>query len=90
MRRMAVRHTPRKIVKLAMALVPLWMLAIPHDAAAVTTQEAEQIVEQFFPQELIDESQADFQQGGPAPFRARAFELADLDGTGTANYIVAA
>jgi hypothetical protein len=68
----------------------LWMLAIPHDAVALTTQEAEQVVEEFFPQELIDESQADFQQGGPAPFRARAFALADLDGTGMANYILAA
>jgi hypothetical protein len=68
----------------------VWTFAIPHRILALTTQQIEQIVDQFFPQRLIDESQADFQQGGPAPFRARAFEIADLDGAGTANYIVAA
>jgi hypothetical protein len=76
-------------VQLAAALVSLWLLALQH-AAAATTQEAEQIVEQFYPQELIDEGQGDFQHVDPAPFRARAFALADLDGIGTANYIVAA
>jgi hypothetical protein len=90
MRRMTASVCSRRAAILAAALLPLWMLAIPHDALALTTQEVEQIVEEFFPQELIDESQADFKKGGPAPFRARAFALADLDGTGTANYIVAA
>jgi hypothetical protein len=90
MRRMTASVCSRRAAILAAALLPLWMLAIPHDALALTTQEVEQIVEEFFPQELIDESQANFQRGGPAPFRARAFALADLDGTGTANYIVAA
>jgi hypothetical protein len=68
----------------------VWTFAIPHRILALTTQQIEQIVEQFFPQRLIDASEADFQKGGPAPFRARAFRLADLDGIGTTNYIVAA
>lgn len=72
------------------SLLVLWMFTSAGSVFGLTTQEIEQIVEQFFPPRLINESETDFQQGGPAPFRARAFELADLDGTGTANYIVAA
>ncbi len=53
-------------------------------------QTVEQLVEQFFPQRLIDESEIDFRQGGPAPFRASEFVLADLDGVRKRNYIVAA
>jgi hypothetical protein len=71
-------------------LLILWTFTPASEIFALTSQEAEQIVEQFFPQQLIDESEADFQQGGLEPFRATAVELADLDGTGTANYIVAA
>jgi len=81
--------SPRSLSVLGILLV-LWTLGFPQDALPLTSQEIEQIVEQFFPQELIDESEADFQQGGPAPFRARAFALADLDGIGTANCIIAA
>lgn len=71
-------------------LFVLWTFTHPSSIFALTTQELEQIVEQFYPQQLIDDSNARVQRGGPAPFRARAFEVADLDGTGTANYIVAA
>lgn len=53
-------------------------------------QTAEQLVEQFFPQRLIDESEIDFKQGGPAAFKASEFIVADLDGVGRRNYIVAA
>jgi hypothetical protein len=68
----------------------VWRIAFPQTAFGLTTQEIEQIVEQFYPQRLVDDSSARVQRGGPAPFRAKAFEVADLDGTGTANYIVAA
>jgi len=71
-------------------LLIVWTFAFPHRVLALTTQQIEQIVEQFYPQVLSDEAQANFQHVDPAPFRARAFALADLDGIGTANYIVAA
>ena len=48
------------------------------------------IVKQFFPQKLIAESNIDFAKGGPTPFQAFAYADADLNGTGTANFIVAA
>ncbi len=53
-------------------------------------QTNEEVVEQFFPQWLLDESEEDFRKGGPRPFEASAFQLADLDGVGTEHYIVAA
>jgi hypothetical protein len=71
-------------------LLVVWAFPSAPSAFGLTTQEAEQIVEQFYPQQLIDDSNERVQRGGPAPFRAKAFEVADLDGTGTANYIVAA
>ena len=52
-------------------------------------QTDEDIVNQFFPEFLIEESEEDFANGGPAPFRTSAFAVADLDGTGT-EFIVAA
>jgi hypothetical protein len=80
----------RRLSRIIGILPVVWGITCAPDVFALTTQQIEQTVEQFYPQRLSDESVADFQQGGPAPFRARAFELADLDGTGTANYIVAA
>lgn len=50
----------------------------------------EDLVKQFFPQRLIDESAEDFANGGPAPFQAMAFAAADLNHTGTNEFIVAA
>jgi hypothetical protein len=80
----------RKIaVKLATALLLLWPLAFPQDSLALTTQEPEQVVEQFFPQRLIKESEEDFQKGGPAPFRTSESVIADLNGDGS-TFIVAA
>lgn len=48
------------------------------------------LVKQFFPQRLIDESVEDFANGGPSPFTAMAFAPADLNHTGTNEFIVAA
>lgn len=48
------------------------------------------IVEQFFPQSLIDEASADFTSGGPAPFRFSAFVAADLESKGSAEFLIAA
>lgn len=53
-------------------------------------QTNEDIIEQFFPQKLIDESRVEFEQGGLEPFKASDFAIADLDRTGRAEYIVAA
>jgi len=48
------------------------------------------VVNQFFPEWLITESNSDFARGGPEPFQAFAYADADLNGTGTADFIVAA
>jgi len=50
----------------------------------------EEIVEQFFPQSLVDDSEKRVKRGGPSPFKTSTFRVADLDGIGTENYIVAA
>lgn len=49
----------------------------------------EEVVEQFFPQRLIDESQKDFGEGGPFPFKTSNFVMANLNGDSTV-FIVAA
>ena len=90
MREMVTSLRSPSVMSVIGIFIAIWIFGLPVTAHPLTTQELEQIVEQFFPQRLIDASEARFQRGGPAPFRARAFELADLDGTGTANYIVAA
>ncbi len=66
------------------------LLSLTSALPGQTPLTVKEIVEQFFPQRLIDESEEDFQNGGPRPFKASAFRLADLDGVGTQNYIVAA
>ena len=48
------------------------------------------LVRGFFPQWLRNEANGDFAQGGPPPFQAFAYADADLGGTGTADFIVAA
>ncbi|MGH7431007.1 MAG: hypothetical protein ACREI5_04230, partial [Candidatus Methylomirabilales bacterium] len=68
----------------------VWAITCAPGVFALTTQEIEQIVAQFFPQRLVDDSEARLKRGGPEPFRASNYRLADLDRTGTANYIVAA
>jgi hypothetical protein len=55
----------------------------------VCAQTNEQIVQQFFPQRLIDESEQRLQRGGPAPFRTSEFIVADLNKDGS-TFIVAA
>jgi len=60
---------------------------LAQEPASLTTEE---IVEQFFPQRLIDDSEKRVKRGGPSPFRTSTFRLADLDGIGSQNYIVAA
>lgn len=58
-------------------------------SAEPLAQTDEQIVQQFFPQRLIDESGDDFAKGGPPPFQTFDFAAADLNGTGNADFIVA-
>jgi hypothetical protein len=48
------------------------------------------IVAQFFPQRLIDESVQDFNAGGPPLFQASNYTRADLNGIGITDFIVAA
>src|SRR6202008_1190202 len=48
------------------------------------------LVNRFFPQRLIDDSINNFRAGGPSPFRACDFVVADLDGKGVNQYLVAA
>ena len=51
---------------------------------------AAQVVEQFYPQRLVAESEEDFRQGGPPPFRASGFLQVDLESAGVERFIVAA
>jgi hypothetical protein len=71
-----------KTIALVLLIVPL--------AAQAQQLTDQQIVDQFFPQWLSDDSVQDFNGGGPAPTRFSAFVAADLDGTGNANYLAAA
>lgn len=48
------------------------------------------LVQQFFPQSLIDEAQSDAAAGGPPPFFAHTFALFDFYRTGASDFIVAA
>jgi hypothetical protein len=54
-----------------------------------TAQTDSQAVATFFPQRLIDESQRDYEAGGPLPFQTFAFVAADLDNDGS-SFLVAA
>jgi hypothetical protein len=71
------------------AAIGLLMAIIISPAKAQQNTE-EAIVNQYFPQSLIAESTADFNAGGPPPFQASDFVVADLDGTEVSNYLVAA
>jgi hypothetical protein len=48
------------------------------------------LVQQFYPPSLVAESDAEFKAGGPALCQDLAFVEADLNGTGTKDFIVAA
>jgi hypothetical protein len=75
--------------KLTPLVVACLLLAIVSLAKAQQTGDAN-LVDQYFPQRLIDESVNDFNTGGPPPFQTSNFVAADLDGAGTAQYLVAA
>jgi len=78
------------MIKVAKSVLVLAFSIAALASAGQTPLTVEEIVEQFFPQRLIDESEERVQRGGPRPFKASTFRLADLDGVGTQNYIVAA
>jgi len=58
-------------------------------SCAALAQTDEEIVNQFFPEFPIEDSEEREARGGPRPFRASDFAVADLNGTGT-EFIVAA
>ena len=69
-----------------MGFVTVIALGLSPVAFAQTNEE---IVNQFFPESLIEDSEREFANGGLAPFRASAFGVADLNGTGE-EFLVAA
>src|SRR5438477_4590758 len=73
-------------LKLVLLLSGMWVLS----AFGQQVGSEDAVVKQFFPQWLISEANVDFAQGGPKPFQAFAYVDADLNGVGTANFIVAA
>jgi len=75
----------RVLTILLMVVSPVYGLGVKEALA----QTDAQLVEQFFPQALVDESQARFDRGGPPPFRTSAFKAADLNGSGTAEFLIA-
>jgi hypothetical protein len=64
------------------------ILVLGSGAPAQDTEDA--LVRQFFPQWLAAEANKELAQGGPTPFQAYAFQDADLNGTGIADFIIAA
>lgn len=77
------RLSKRRIV-LTMGVMLGAMIAIGCPA-----QTNEAIVNQFFPQRLVD-AEREFRRGNRPPVRLSEFVLADLDGTGASNFIAAA
>jgi hypothetical protein len=80
-----VKHPPA--CRRAGWLVPCILLQLCAVGAAAQTDS--QVVASVFPQRLIDESQRDYQAGGPLPFQTFSYVAADLDHDGS-NYLVAA
>ena len=58
-------------------------------AAGAAAQTDSQVVATFFPQRLIDESQKDYQAGGPLPFETFSYVAADLADDGS-RFLIAA
>jgi len=75
--------------RLLNALTLILLASTPALVRGSLNQTDKDLVNQFFPDFLIEESEEDFAKGGPAPFRTSAFAVADLGGTGT-DLIVAA
>lgn len=75
------------------AALPPFVLALTDGASSSYAQSRaetdEDIVRQFYPERLTEESNQDFYDGGPAPFEAYDFAVADLDGTGSDDMIIA-
>ena len=73
--------------------IPVIFMILPlllgFGRGSALAQTHEEIVEQFFPQRLIDESVQDSQKGGPEPFKTSNFVVADLNGDGS-TFIIAA
>jgi hypothetical protein len=83
-------YTTRRNLLSAFTVILLVMLFVNVVTSRPITATDEDLVKQFFPQRLIDESSEDFANGGPPPFQATAFALADLNRTGANEFIVAA
>jgi len=83
--------TSRRLLSvLTVVLLTVALVGSPYGlVCAAVAQTDEEIVNQFFPEFLIEESEEEFANGGLAPFRASDFAVADLNGTG-AEFIVAA
>jgi hypothetical protein len=65
------------------------LLVLGIEVAVSFAQTNDEIVQQFFPQRLIEASEERFRKGGPEPFRTSEFVLADLNGDGS-TFIIAA
>lgn len=75
-------------------VLPALVLALAPGATSAQAQSLaqsdEDIVRQFYPERLTEESNADYYDGGPAPFEAYDFRAVDLEGTGIDDLIIAA
>jgi len=92
----SVRTTLSHFSKIAPWIVgPIILIAFLPASKAQQDRDAE-IVQQFFPQTLVTEWNSDFKPSADPPAQASDFDhltvfvRADLDGTGTADYLVAA
>ena len=71
-------------------LLLVFLLGFSSCGFSEESLDVDALVAGFFPLELISESDASYSQDGADPFRAFAYAYADLDGSGKAEYIVAA
>ena len=91
----ALTHIPYRTSRWLLSVLAVVLLTVVQgdslcgSVCAASAQTNEEVVEQFFPGFLIEDSAREFANGGLAPFRASDFVVADLDGTGT-EFIVAA
>lgn len=72
-----------------LVVVAATLLSFPGAPGAAQETTSEEVVAEFFPQRLIDESEDDHARGGPLPFRASDFVESELGGEGV-SFLVAA
>jgi hypothetical protein len=83
---MSAKTITNVIVHIALAFVAILAVAYP----AMSQASDQDLVDQFYPPQLTADAAADFNNGGPEPSHFSDFIEADLNGTGRADFLIAA